>query len=149
MALIRLARLQVWLVLAVLLLAEGQRARAEPFDSSSTFAKRKSPAKKDASVLILGGGVAGVIAARTLFQRGHTNFTIVDARSELGGRMQNKAIGSGSKKSFVELGPNWVQGTQTDDGPENPILNLTKFWGVKTQFNDLFGSLCECYLLKR
>ena len=145
MATLRLARLQVWLVLVVLLLAEGQQVvRAEPYDSSSSLVKRKQqPAKKDASVLILGGGVAGVIAARTLFQRGHNNFTIVDARSELGGRMQNRAIGKGSKQSFVELGPNWVQGTQTGDGPENPILNLTKFWGVKTQFNDLFGSLCE------
>ncbi len=32
------------------------------------------------SVLILGGGVAGVIAARTLHERGITNFKIVEAR---------------------------------------------------------------------
>lgn len=31
-------------------------------------------------VLILGGGVAGVIAARTLHEQGITNFTIVEAR---------------------------------------------------------------------
>ncbi len=36
--------------------------------------------KKDASVLILGGGVAGVIAARTLHEQGITNFTIVEAK---------------------------------------------------------------------
>lgn len=32
------------------------------------------------SVLILGGGVAGVIAARTLYEQGITNFTIIEAR---------------------------------------------------------------------
>ncbi|KAJ3003893.1 hypothetical protein NUW54_g5077 [Trametes sanguinea] len=37
-------------------------------------------AHKDASVLILGGGVAGVIAARTLHAKGITNFTIVEAK---------------------------------------------------------------------
>ncbi len=40
--------------------------------------------KKDASVLILGGGVAGVIAARTLHEQGITNFTIVEAKSTHG-----------------------------------------------------------------
>ena len=34
----------------------------------------------DASVLILGGGVAGIIAARTLYEQGITDFTIVEAR---------------------------------------------------------------------
>lgn len=97
----------------------------------------------DASVLILGGGVTGVIAARTLHERGHNNFIIVDARDELGGRMQNKTIGSQGRAFTVEQGPNWVQGTQTGDGPANPILLLTKKHGVKTQFNDLFGSLCK------
>ena len=143
MGLQRLVHLQGLLVLVLLLLTNAQRVNANSF-ASSIFGRRKQPTpKKDASVLILGGGVTGVIAARTLFQRGHTDFTIVDARSELGGRMQNHAIGTGNRQRFIELGPNWVQGTQTGDGPENPILNLTRFWGVKTQFNDLFGSLCK------
>lgn len=34
----------------------------------------------DPTVLILGGGVAGVIAARTLYEQGITNFVIVEAR---------------------------------------------------------------------
>ena len=102
----------------------------------------RSAAKKDASVLILGGGMTGVIAARTLHERGHDNFIVVDARDELGGRMQTKTIG---KNFTVEQGPNWVQGTQTGNGPANPILTLTKKHGVKTEFNDLFGSLCEYF----
>ncbi|THH07776.1 hypothetical protein EW145_g3150 [Phellinidium pouzarii] len=96
---------------------------------------------KDASVLILGGGVTGVIAARTLHEHGHDNFIIVEARDELGGRMQTKTIGKAGSTFTVEQGPNWVQGTQTGDGPINPILVLAEKHDVKTQFNDLFGSL--------
>ena len=110
--------------------------------SAITVAGRSDPLK-DASVLILGGGVTGVIAARTLHERGHDNFLIVDARNELGGRMQNKTFGEPGRSFTVEQGPNWVQGTQTGDGPANPILVLAKKHGVKTQFNDLFGSLCK------
>lgn len=96
----------------------------------------------NASVLILGGGVTGVIAARTLHEQGIDDFIIVEARDELGGRMQNKTIGG---KYTVEQGPNWVQGTQTGDGPANPILLLTQKHNVTTQFNDLFGSISTYY----
>ena len=44
-----------------------------------------SPRSKDASVLILGGGVSGIITARTLNENGITNFRIIEARDELGG----------------------------------------------------------------
>lgn len=110
--------------------------------TSANVVKQRTPTK-DASVLILGGGVTGVIAARTLHERGHDNFIIVDARDELGGRMQNKTFGAPGQSFTVEQGPNWVQGTQTGDGPANPILLLSQKHGVKTQFNDLFGSLCK------
>jgi monoamine oxidase len=53
----------------------------------------------DAKVLILGGGVAGVIAARTLKENGIKNFVIIEARNELGGRLQNFAK-SGKDKNY-------------------------------------------------
>ena len=110
--------------------------------SSALAAVYDREIEKDASVLILGGGVTGVIAARTLHERGHDNFIVVDARGELGGRMQTESIGPPGRNFTVEQGPNWVQGTQTGNGPKNPILTLAEKHGVKTQFNDLFGSLC-------
>jgi polyamine oxidase len=88
----------------------------------------------DAKVLILGGGVAGVIAARTLHEKGMDDFLIIEAREELGGRMQNYKIG---EQYSVELGANWIQGTQTGDGPANPILTLARKHDVKNQYNDL------------
>ncbi|KAF9814640.1 hypothetical protein IEO21_05003 [Rhodonia placenta] len=95
----------------------------------------------DPTVLILGGGVAGVIAARTLYEQGITNFVIVEARGELGGRLQTETIGVLGNQWVVERGPNWVQGTQTGDGPENPIWALVQKHGVKTVYNDWYGSM--------
>jgi polyamine oxidase len=93
----------------------------------------------DKKVLILGGGVAGVIAARTLHQQGIKDFVVIEGRDELGGRLRSTSFGG----KTVELGANWVQGTQTGDGPANPILTLVDKHKVKTQFNDYFGSISE------
>ena len=128
-------RLGLFLPFIALFLASQQVAWA-------VHVRERDIPKKDASVLILGGGVTGVIAARTLHDRGHDNFIVVDARDELGGRMQTQTFGSAGHSFTVEQGPNWVQGTQTGNGPKNPILSLAQKHGVKTQFNDLFGSLC-------
>ena len=57
----------------------------------------------DASVLILGGGVAGVIAARTLYEQGITDFKIIEARDELGGRMKNHIFGAAGRELTVEV----------------------------------------------
>ena len=59
---------------------------------------------KHHKVLILGGGVAGVIAARTLHQNGIDDFVIVEARHELGGRMMSHSFGG----KTIELGANWI-----------------------------------------
>ncbi|CAA7262584.1 unnamed protein product [Cyclocybe aegerita] len=97
---------------------------------------------KKAKVLILGGGLTGIIAARTLHQAGITDFIIVEARTELGGRMQSVPFGrSPFPRVQVEQGPNWIQGTQTPGGNANPIFELAKKHGLKSRFNDWFESL--------
>ncbi|THH29294.1 hypothetical protein EUX98_g4878 [Antrodiella citrinella] len=96
--------------------------------------------RKDATVLILGGGVAGVIAARTFHEQG-IDFKIVEALPQLGGRMQSFPFGAEGNQRVLELGPNWVQGTETPGGPENPIWGLVKKHGVKTQDNDWTSSI--------
>jgi polyamine oxidase len=93
-------------------------------------------------VLILGGGVAGVIAARTLHQNGIDDFLIVDALDQLGGRMMSHTFAG----KTIELGANWVQGTQTGNGTANPIFELAKKHNITTQFNDWFGSVSTWYL---
>ncbi|KAI0632803.1 amine oxidase [Trametes polyzona] len=108
---------------------------------SSAISVESRAQKKDASVLILGGGVAGVIAARTLHAKGINNFTIVEARGGLGGRLTPTTFGAPGKQVTLELGANWVQGTQTEGGPANPIWTLAQKHKLRTQFNDWFGSI--------
>ncbi|KIK41009.1 hypothetical protein CY34DRAFT_806548 [Suillus luteus UH-Slu-Lm8-n1] len=111
------------------------------FALSPSTAHNNHRSAKDAKVLILGGGVAGVIAARTLHRKGVDDFLIVEARNELGGRMQNYTIGVSGKQYTIELGPNWIQGTQTGNGTANPILTLARKYHLKNQYNDLDGSV--------
>lgn len=61
---------------------------------------------------------------------------------ELGGRLQTQTIGTPGNEWVVERGANWVQGTQTGDGPVNPIWTLVQKHDVKTQANDWYGSVC-------
>ncbi|KAG0642597.1 hypothetical protein HOY80DRAFT_1036181 [Tuber brumale] len=78
-------------------------------------------------VLILGGGMAGVTAARTLAQDLNvTDFLIVEARGELGGRVQNTMIGNTS----IEFGANWIQGLG-----RNPIWELAQKYEVKNRLS--------------
>jgi polyamine oxidase len=88
------------------------------------------------SVLILGGGISGTIAARTLAKNGISDFLIVEARPELGGRLHSITFGEPGKQKTLELGANWVQGTQTEGGLSNPIWDLTKKHKVETVSND-------------
>ncbi|KAI0640883.1 amine oxidase [Trametes meyenii] len=97
--------------------------------------------RKDAKVLILGGGVAGVIAARTLHEQGIDDFVIVEARPELGGRMMSHDFGIERNRWTVEVGANWVQGTQTDKGPANPIWELAKKHNISLRSSDYTGSV--------
>ena len=79
---------------------------------------------KPKQVLILGGGVAGVRAAGKLTEEGITDFLIVEARDQLGGRMHSTTFGAPGRQLTVELGADWIQGTQQGNGLANPILVL-------------------------
>ncbi|KAI9435405.1 amine oxidase [Lactarius indigo] len=83
-------------------------------------------------VLILGGGVAGIIAARMLAAQGIADFLIVEARDELGGRMRSTTFGAPGRQLTVELGANWIHGTQENDGPANPIFELALKHNLRT-----------------
>ena len=107
------------------------------FSSLSQCAPTDPPVSKHHKVLILGGGVTGVIAARTLHQNGIDDFLIVEARHELGGRMMSHTFAG----KTIELGANWIQGTQTGNGPANPIFELATKHNITSQSNDGFGSV--------
>ncbi|GAB5585858.1 hypothetical protein Unana1_00758 [Umbelopsis nana] len=93
--------------------------------SASAAPAQSKPTK--AKVAILGGGVAGISAAKELVANGITNFVIVEARDELGGRAHDVKF-AGIR---VEKGCNWVQGLGS-----NPVNQLAKKWGLKVAPND-------------
>jgi len=142
------------LIFSTLLIVNTTAARIPPpglegVISSLAHTKRDaaspSAAAKQPKVVILGGGVAGVIAARTLHENGIDDFVIVEARDELGGRMQTQTFGKAGGKSYIiERGPNWIQGTQEGDGPANPIYALAEKHGLQTQYNEWYDSMSMC-----
>ncbi|KAH9968000.1 amine oxidase [Russula dissimulans] len=93
----------------------------------------------DVQVLILGGGVAGVIAAETLHRRGIDNFKIVEARDALGGRMKSFTFGAAGREHVLETGATWIHGTRTKNGPSNPIYDLARKYNLLTHPNIYHG----------
>ena len=94
----------------------------------------------DAEVLILGAGMSGVNAANTLYEQGVTNFIIVEAKSEIGGRVMQTEIKPGVK---IELGANWIQGLDPDQPGLHPLYKLAqRCGGIQGNFSD-FDSIIE------
>ncbi|KAG2559514.1 hypothetical protein PVAP13_8NG299401 [Panicum virgatum] len=66
-------------------------------------------------VIIVGAGMSGISAAKTLSEAGITDLLILEATDRIGGRMHKKNF-SGIN---VEIGANWVEGV--NGGKMNPI----------------------------
>ncbi|KAF3903888.1 hypothetical protein ABW20_dc0108064 [Dactylellina cionopaga] len=95
---------------------------------SSTYTKPANNIIKT-KVAILGGGMAGITAAKTLANELNiTDFLVIEARHELGGRVQNVLI---DNKYSVEIGANWIQGLGT-----NPIWALAQKYDVKNIYSN-------------
>eukprot|EP00731_Ephydatia_muelleri_P006976 Em0003g1224a len=91
---------------------------------------------QDAEVLILGAGMSGIAAARTLHDRGLKDFLILEGRSGIGGRMRGADF-AGVK---IELGANWIMGVDPDNSGNystNPLLILKHATNLSTVYSDL------------
>ncbi|KAN0079996.1 hypothetical protein V8E55_009562 [Tylopilus felleus] len=109
---------------------------------STQNANSTSIAPRHTTVLILGGGMTGIIAAQTLHEQDIDDFIILDAKTELGGRMIAKPFGAPGRQVVIELGPHWIQGTQQgNDGTANPIWKLALKHNLTTVCNDVYGSV--------
>ena len=93
-----------------------------------------SSTKLDAQVIILGGGAAGISAAKTLYDGGVTDFIVVEAYKTLGGRLRRQNIGGYD----VELGGQEIEGTNRSagmHGQTNPLWNTAVLQcGLKGRF---------------
>lgn len=117
--------------------AVAQAANATQCQSTLTPA---GAPPNNTKVLILGGGMAGVIAARTLHQQGINDFVIVEAKHVFGGRMSQTTFGANGSY-VIEKGANWIHGTQTGSGPANPVWELAKNHSLKTVETHLFSNI--------
>lgn len=94
----------------------------------------------DADVLILGAGMAGITAAKTLHEAGVNSILILEARDRIGGRMRSENFGG----MRVEIGANWVQSvdkTNTIRNHTNPIWELAQRCGLKGNYSDFWHSI--------
>jgi monoamine oxidase len=66
------------------------------------------PEKREADVVVIGAGLAGLVAARDLLAAGKEPL-VLDARERVGGRLLNEDIGDGK---VVEVGGQWIGPTQ-------------------------------------
>jgi polyamine oxidase len=84
---------------------------------------------RQAQVIILGGGVAGISLARALIADNITDILLLEGRDELGGRAYTETLHNciTGQDIVVEKGCNWIQGP----GKE-PIIALADKWGIKT-----------------
>ncbi|KAH9044997.1 hypothetical protein EDB83DRAFT_2317901, partial [Lactarius deliciosus] len=69
------------------------------------------------------------------------DFLVVEARDELGGRMRSATFGAPNRQLTVELGANWIHGTQEEDHPANPIFKLALKHNLKTVESDAHASI--------
>jgi monoamine oxidase len=66
------------------------------------------PISREADVVVVGAGLAGLTAARRLTAQG-ASVVVVEARERVGGRVLNEDIGGGN---VVEVGAQWIGPTQ-------------------------------------
>src|SRR5918999_56081 len=83
---------------------------------------RKSSASREVDVVVVGAGLAGLVAARKV-AAADLDVVVLEARDRVGGRTLNEPIGDGK---VVEIGAQWVGPTQ------NRVLKLIGEPGLET-----------------
>ncbi len=94
------------------------------------FAARAQAPLRSARIAVVGGGLAGLVAAHRLVESGARNLTLYEANRRLGGRMLSGrgVVGEGT---LVELGGSFINSEHTD------ILDLAREFGLGLE--DSFG----------
>ena len=93
---------------------------------TDTAQPQTESASREAQVLVLGAGISGLAAARTLTDKG-VSVIVLEARDRIGGRMWTDS----SLGLPLDLGASWIHGVSG-----NPITELAKRFGIQTAVTD-------------
>ena len=99
-------------------------------EQTSTAAPAPAPTERNADVLVIGAGIAGLRAAEVLVANGR-RVIVLEARDRLGGRI----LTDRSWGVPVDLGASWIHGVT-----DNPIAALAEAAGVQIRPVD-YGSI--------
>ncbi|KAJ5825376.1 hypothetical protein N7474_002514 [Penicillium riverlandense] len=121
---------KTWLWAAALALPCVSASIPKPRGDTATCTKT--------TVAILGGGMAGVAAAKALSNNSIHDFVIVEYRDTLGGRVAHTTFGqdANGEPYTVELGANWVQGLGQPGGPQNPVWTFAQEYGLNNTYSN-------------
>ena len=84
-------------------------------------------------VLILGTGAAGITAAKTLYDKGITDFLVLEAQDYIGGRMKQVPF-AGLK---IEEIANWIHFVEEEDNPLLPLWKKYRLRGHLSNYSDV------------
>ena len=108
-------------ILTLLLLFLVQRSSSSPVKVNST------------KILILGAGLSGITAAKTLLDKGITDFLILEGKNYTGGRIHAVPF-SGLN---VEAGANWIHFTDDEDtAPLVKLRDAKRMNGIRSNYSD-------------
>ena len=96
---------------------------------------------KEVKVLVIGAGISGLAAAKSLNDSGY-DVTMLEAKDRIGGRLYtDRSLGVP-----LEVGANWIH----DNNPEtNPIMKIKDELGLQTHKCSLAGSVASFEVLDK
>ena len=84
-------------------------------------------------VLILGAGLSGITAAKTLLDKNITDFLILEGNNYTGGRIHSVPFAGLN----IEAGANWIHFTDDDDtAPLVKLRDARKMKGIPCNYSD-------------
>ena len=94
-----------------------------------------SPVKVNKTkILILGAGLSGVTAAKTLLDKNINDFLILEGKNYTGGRIHAVPFAGLN----IEAGANWIQYTEDEDtAPLMKLKDSKKMNGIRSNYSDI------------
>lgn len=106
---------------------------AEFSEEHSHRPHHKRVSSRRTKVLILGAGVAGITAAKTLQEHGLEDFLILEAQDYIGGRFKQRSFAGVN----LEEGANWIHYADEKKNPLWELKNMYNLRGIFTNYSDV------------